>query len=299
MRVHKRTDAPLNRDTVMKKRTYAQIRLGRQENAAWTAALAFQRSPSPETVHDFRLAVRRLRTLLKAFAPLCGKSLRVVAKGTLKQTSHRLGHARDAHIFQTALASLARRSALLRRAVRPWNRALAHDERHCIAITRRRLPRYFSTERPRVAASDVETAGAPPPSYRRWAYHRLRRQQKRFAHAIGRVTDADSPGLHRSRIQAKRLRYLAETLSDDFGPAETLVERLEEVQDKLGGIHDLQALEERLHRSNKVGSRPAHPLDFELIEAAREARERLFRRYWKSLAAAPDEVKEDVKKLKP
>jgi CHAD domain-containing protein len=74
--------------------------------------------------------------------------------------------------------------------------------------------------------------------------------------------------LHRLRIRARHLRYLAElvaALKDQPSPAPDL---LKELQDRLGRIHDTHVLAEWLARQAEADARRGH---VELAAAARDA----------------------------
>ncbi len=58
------------------------------------------------------------------------------------------------------------------------------------------------------------------------------------------ISDADRA--HRARISAKRLRYLLEPLSSQMREVKERVRELQDLQDKLGDLHDLHVLENQI-----------------------------------------------------
>lgn len=279
----------------------------------------------PEALHAFRVALRRLRTALRAFTPWLGRLRR--HRRRLGRLARATAAARDAAV-QLAWIE-ARRGALTAPRVRAGVALeLARLQARTAGPDRRRL-----RERHRRAARKLRRRLGPGPR----GGGRARRPEERFGALLATLCrdqllslrrrmdaiagPADEAGVHRARIEAKRLRYLLEPLR---GPrragAHRAVEHLKRLQDVLGELHDLHVLAAglretlvagearravRMHRAvyaaapPPAGRRPRPPSPrpglLALLRLVRERRDALFAelgRAWGSagLAALDGEV---------
>jgi CHAD domain-containing protein len=206
---------------------------------------------TPEGVHQMRVALRRLRSLLRAFRPACdGASLRDFDAG-LKDLAGALGPARDWDVWLGGLgAELAEalpeepRIAALRRAATerrdaayaalrpvldgPGFRRLAWD---AVAL---------AETRPWQAEGDAAVAERRNQALQSFGAALLARRWRRIAEAgeaIDALPDAD---FHALRIEAKRMRYAAELFAPLWGrkKAKRVLSRLAVVQDAFGLAND-------------------------------------------------------------
>jgi CHAD domain-containing protein len=98
-----------------------------------------------------------------------------------------------------------------------------------------------------------KTVGKPPcsaaGSFGNWAAARLRKILQRFFKASPSDLD-DLKSLHRLRIRSKELRYAMELLAPAFAAEfrEQLYPVVEELQERLGEIHDHAVAKSRFHR---------------------------------------------------
>jgi CHAD domain-containing protein len=245
-----------------------------------------------DALHDLRVALRRLRSWLRAFDPVLDDTLRRRTLRALSKLARDTNAARDAEV---ALEWVAAQRRLSPRA-RAGRAALAHrvaedrdrSTREVIEQLARRLPgaldelevqlsQYWhlqSLDHPRdEAPMGVVTSDL------------VNRHNERLRRSLRRVRSvADVAAAHRTRIAGKRLRYLLEQFRGDPNIGR-VVERLKALQDRLGEFHDAQLLGGRIARELRdVASSPAlAPGLLELAERTR-AREResfgKFRRSW-------------------
>jgi CHAD domain-containing protein len=243
-----------------------------------------------EAVHDLRVALRRLRTLLRPARAIYGKrKLRAVAD-ELRRFAQATGVVRDEEVLHETLAalSLPRRT---RRALDAWLRSRERHER----------------ER-RVAAIAVFTSDAGLPTKPSLeaaltaleACVRSRREGKQSATSLAqRALDAaiegvraagaggarttDPLAMHALRIREKRLRYTAELFAEVLpGEAARLAKDAARMQKRLGELHDLdEAIVVVLQARNLP--RPTRPA---VLQALREARAALAERLQGDVAAA-------------
>ena len=214
------------------------------------AADALAAREGDEPLHDFRVAVRRLRSALRTFRPWLEGGVRPKDEKRLRKLGRSTNESRDAEVQLGWLAAkagdlsapaeraghalaVARFEERLRGGPDPDR--VAGRFRRAGEKLRRRLERY---ER-RVATGDDEGAsfGAALASL-------VEEQAAALAARMAAVGDAaDQEGVHRARIEGKRLRYLLEPLRG-YRPADAaeVVAELKKLQDLLGELHDAHVL---------------------------------------------------------
>lgn len=203
----------------------------------------------PEPVHQMRVALRRLRAILRLFRPATGAPLLLRLEAELKTLAGRLGAARDWDVFlagigaEVALAvgEDARLAALLRaaRAAREaayaaLREALSEPEFRLLALDLAEVAAHPAAWRPAAPAPDTELAGfAAALLERRW--HKLRKQGKEMARL-------DLAAFHALRIEAKRLRYAAELFAPLWPGKGTrrFLKHLARLQDAMGLANDAE-----------------------------------------------------------
>jgi CHAD domain-containing protein len=237
-----------------------------------------------EALHDLRVALRRLRSCLRSYAPQLGGSVTHKLERRLRKLASATGPGRDVEVQIAWLA--ARRGEIARhhRAGLAW--LLAHlGERRDAAYADLRgemaaeLTPFAARLREHLAVyrAEVRLDDARPPAFADAAADALRRHGDDLTRRLARLHAADQvAAAHRARISAKRLRYLADPLAplaappppgtaaapapaDTAGNATTgnaaaarhrgrrpLLGRLKALQDLLGELHDAHVLEEEL-----------------------------------------------------
>jgi CHAD domain-containing protein len=210
------------------------------------AARARARLKNPEdgeALHDFRVALRRLRSLLRAYQPYAEivpkklrRRLRRIARATTAARDAEvqldwLRHARLPTEARAAGAWLAERlrnqrnaayDALPDEAIEPFDRLQAGLRRTFTPMPdRRRAGADFSGVTARVLAEHAEAL-------------------TRAVSAVGSLRDETV--IHAARIEGKRLRYLIEPLAPAIPGARALVRRMKAFQDRFGELCDLFVL---------------------------------------------------------
>jgi CHAD domain-containing protein/CYTH domain-containing protein len=208
----------------------------------------------PEALHDLRVALRRLRSLLRAYDAEIGDAVRRKTRRRLRRLARATGDARDLEVHLAWLRAqradvraaermgvdwlIARLQARQEDALVAMRAAVARDADRVRATLAGRLATY--TARVEVSADETWAATAA-----RLAAAQLAELQARLAEV--RTIDDQRPA-HEARIAGKRLRYLLEPLrnarlpaeagSDARDPAVAAVEELKALQDALGDMHD-------------------------------------------------------------
>jgi CHAD domain-containing protein len=240
-----------------------------------------------EAVHDLRVAIRRLRTVLRTAGPLLAPAWTEPLGDELDRLGPTLGPLRDLDVLTE---HLRRESEELddadRSALAGAFRVLA--EEHAAA----RVAAIAELETERFAALVAQLA-TPPPIVGEGDVNGdvtltglAARAQKRLRKTMDEIAP-DSPDelLHRARIRAKRVRYLAETLGE-----ERIVKRAKAFQDVVGENQDAVVAEERLRALAERVPEAAVPLG-RLIEREHERRGRVRNELpaaWKKLERAAD-----------
>jgi CHAD domain-containing protein/CYTH domain-containing protein len=201
-----------------------------------------------EALHDFRVALRRLRSGLRAYRPWFEDTVTLADRHKLRDIARATGDARDLEvqlhwIEKTDLNGRAdqgarrvrkelehAQKAARRKALRAAHRFPALAER-----LRPRLTRYTGTVEPDRPLREVSTAAVTAKLTRELA-------TDLDGHLEALRTDDDPRIGHRARIQGKRLRYLVEPFVDEVAAAPAAIEILKRLQDDLGDLHDLDIL---------------------------------------------------------
>ena len=203
-----------------------------------------------EGVHNMRVASRRLRSLLRDFAPYVGE--KKPPRKQLKEIARSLGAVRDEDVAVLALGELLQKAE---------GDVAGGIER---AIEERRHRQVIARERLQLAISD-EAVAELQEKFTAWLTSAAANRAQRL--------EEDSPGsltfremgrevissqhseldkmsrslfnpfevepLHRMRIAAKRLRYSLELFSPCFGEGlKEFAKEIAEIQSSLGELHD-------------------------------------------------------------
>lgn len=201
----------------------------------------------PEALHDFRVAVRRLRSWLRAQRDTLGKSAPKPAQRRLRRLAQATNQARDAEVFAEWLQGEKRTLTPRQRVGANWLlRRLAAQQVGADEVIREEVERDFVRAH-RMLESRL-------PLYR--AVHHVHDGMRvaTFAGemaALVRVhgatlrrrlaairSAADDDAIHRARIAGKRLRYLIEPIAPHVAEGRETIARLKALQDVLGDVHD-------------------------------------------------------------
>ena len=213
----------------------------------------------PDSVHQMRVAARRLRSVLTAFAPLFETEWAEGLRSDLKWLASELGAIRDTEVLHARLTDHAREL--------PEPFAVLAKDTLDITLGRREdgalagaLAALRSDRHQYVIEDLVEAANSPrftdiayrschvalPPAMAR-SWRALNNSVKRL--------DLNGPSdtWHQARIKAKRARYTTEAIAPIFGKrAERLARSLADVTDVLGSHQDAFVAQEFL-QSNTEG----------------------------------------------
>jgi CHAD domain-containing protein len=245
-------DLLLDRPAAESARRVALAHLAR----ALAARRALAAGDDPEALHDLRVAVRRLRSTLRAYGGELGSAVGRKLLRRLRRLARATNPLRDAEV---GLARLARwRDELPESAERRAAAALAHALETRLAEGRDRILAGLPGELDTLAAKlgerlatwrvDLrpETATNGAPTLRARVGEEFAAHGRALDAALAAAAGGDASAAHRARIEAKRLRYLLEPLSSELDSAAAPLRRLRALQDLLGELNDLAVLAHEL-----------------------------------------------------
>lgn len=247
------------------------------------AAEALSAGTGAEPLHDFRVALRRLRSTFRSYRPWLRGDLRRDDERRLRKVARSTNEARDAEVQLAWLAG--QRDAFRSGRRRPGfdllvarYAARVHGAPDA-ARTASRLSRTAERIERRLGAGDRALRGPRSgASFGAVLASLLRERVDALAERIQAIRGAsDQEGVHAARIEGKRLRYLAEPLRG-YRPADATpaVARLKRLQDLLGDLHDAHVLAAELRDAlvdcAAERARRAHEAAYGDAKAARGAR---------------------------
>ena len=275
-------------------------------DAATAARERLTHADDAEALHDFRVAMRRLRSTLRAYQPHLDAGVPAKLRRRLRDLARATGEARDVEV---QISWLERQRAALspaRRAGVPWllARLRLRRDRAYGDIRERIAPKFDRLARRlrRALGSTPAPDATLPPSLASVIAQLLEDQGSDLERRLALIrSPANHAEAHTARIRVKRARYLLEPVVREAAPAASVLRRLKQVQQLLGDLHDLQvvivrlgeaaaeAAAERTRRLHQLavggdrgaaarGPRPATSGLLALARVARATQERLFRR---------------------
>lgn len=217
--------------------------------AKYAKAFAVQdirvRNDEPDSVHQMRVAARKLRSALKAFKPLFDEAWANSLRTELGWAAGELGAARDTEVIAERLERHSHDlntpdAQRVRAAMQPFIAARATQAREH-ALTFLDTPRHdallnqlvAATNEPKLTGLADEPAREILPELVNRSFRKLQRQ----VHELR--MDGPAESWHQARITAKRVRYSADALKVVFnGPAQRLDYAMSEITDILGDHQD-------------------------------------------------------------
>ena len=247
----------------------------------------------PESLHQFRVAARRLRSDLRTFMPLLDSHLTTSLRDELAWLGSEVGVGRDADVMAERLRSqMATLPVSDARAVGSLLQRLtettsgAHERVRNVLSSDRYVTLLESlvgsAREPRLAAEPPGLADSPA---RPVFINLVHKPWKRLKRAVDELTpNSPDAALHAIRIKSKRARYAAEAVAPLYGKESTrFADAVADVQSVLGNFQDTTVAEAWLREAAK--DLPSTRLVAgELIGFEREDRKRLraeFTDVWK------------------
>ncbi|MDQ6738132.1 MAG: CHAD domain-containing protein [Gemmatimonadota bacterium] len=219
------------------------------------------RRKDPDSLHQFRLALRRLRSWIHVFRPALDDTLRRRTRKRLTRIMRATAVVRDLDVHIAWLTAECTALGTERLEAAGWIvRSLERDRRvawkrfrklfrkefgHATAALESELMEYVVTR-------DVRRHDSEP-AMRRLTERSLQRETAALSAALSRIRSADDTRrLHRARIVAKRARYVLEALAKQAPLANGAADDLHRFQDLVGELRDAQLLAHRVTREITV-----------------------------------------------
>jgi CHAD domain-containing protein len=199
-----------------------------------------------EEVHDFRVAIRRLRSWIRATSDLLEDDLPRRDRAALRRLARRAGAARDAQVEWQWLTTPGEPFSAPAARAAQW---LADQRLAVYAVERDRLQGRVGDRWPALAAAtagalaSAQDTGGPPESLGAHLSPVLAHHLASAHAALERIEHRTQVAIiHRARIKVKRLRYLVEAVDAQTPAGERALRLLRVLQDSLGELHDAHVI---------------------------------------------------------
>jgi len=210
------------------------------------------RRGSGASIHDLRVATRRLQAALEVFGPRLPERPRRRLDRRARRIRRHLGQARNARVLQGMLRGLR---------VQPGSDEgrLMADLIHRLHRSARELsdrdhrPLPGIKHRIRALLRAIDGGPAIPAVPDRAAGASLTDRVEAVARAARVAADGDPESMHRLRIAVKRYRYVLEVLEESGAPSlQPSILAARALQKELGRLHDLDVLIDWVRGSARV-----------------------------------------------
>lgn len=226
---------------------------------------------SDEALHDFRVAIRRLRSWVRAFRPWLGDDVSRKQRRRLSEIADATSATRDASVHLEWLREERPALSARDRIGHAWLSARLEARRKAGSDAALAAAKDFDaivaklTRRLKVSRS-ASCAGERRARYGAILAEELLKESEALRHhllGIHHATDVDQA--HRARIAAKRLRYLAEPIWTLTGDDHAIDETLRALQDSLGSLHDVHVFSEEIVAAAEEAAASQARLLFEVV----------------------------------
>jgi CHAD domain-containing protein len=249
-------------------------------------------SSDDEAIHDLRVAIRRLRTMLKMARPLFGRWHADVVRKAFADVMKATGELRDEEVLEETLDGLSEHPAFL-----TWLRSRKARERKLRRGVTARIERG-ELDRARLMLKALLVFPFDPERAMELSKF-ARRTVERARRVVEKGRDVpvdDMLGLHELRISYKELRYSIELLSEALPlDSRAMLEPAVVFQKRLGEIHDVDVAHDVLAKARVL---PAEAREEALAALAKVRTKRIgkYLRELDPLGSAPGTKEELVAK---
>jgi len=227
-------------------------------SAARAAERRLDDRSDPEALHDFRVAIRRLRSLLRAYRPQLESSVRKKDRARLRELQQATGGGREAEVSLEWLTKQHRDlapehltglnwlSAKLLARRRECDQALDADLRKAFKRTAEKLEERLAILR----QEQNLLAERSHVSFARTLANLTEAHATDLLVQLGQIARMDdAEALHDARIKAKRLRYLLEPVRAYIDEAQPVVKKSKRLQEVLGDLNDVHVLMDEIDQA--------------------------------------------------
>jgi triphosphatase len=224
-----------------------------------TNAARLRVRPSPEVIHQLRVGLRRLRSLITSFKGVVTDARLPAIKAELKWLTGELDAARNLDV----LLQGDYRAAVVQKDDAEGVKALGLRLRGARRMAYARAAAAAENERFRRLLIDLLvwieagpwTAAEHPQRkkpIRKFAALELGKRRRKIIRRGRRLADLDPASRHKLRIEAKKLRYAADVFAELFDRpkrSRAFIQALKDVQDALGQLNDIVVGERLAHEA--------------------------------------------------
>lgn len=232
-----------------------------RKNAARLSTAVSTGAPDAEAIHDFRVALRRLRTVLRPARNLYGNRRLREISDEFRRFAQITGALREEEALRETILGLTLPVRARAEASRWLDRRAQGEDQRRAAATRALLATDAPGGSPSLNAAlahlerRLGTRRELGVSVQKFAEEALTSALE-GARDLAAVDARDAATLHALRIRFKRVRYTAELLAPVLGERGAVVAKLAtRMQKRLGDIHDLDEALARVTRARDL-SRP-------------------------------------------
>jgi CHAD domain-containing protein/CYTH domain-containing protein len=204
-------------------------------------------SADPEALHDYRVALRRLRSCLRSYRPELRSTVTRKSRRRLDRLARATNQSRDLEVHLGWLTAQAAAAEELERPGIEWLTARLEEgqrrEREAmLALDKRLFPSLserLSSQLQHYPLTVRLDQPEEPPTTATVAAQHLTSAAERLERRLGLIQgETGETEIHRARIAAKHLRYLLEPFAADLPGGDAVIERLKRLQDGFGDVHD-------------------------------------------------------------
>ncbi len=245
-----------------------------------------------ESLHDFRVGLRRLRSVLRAYKGELSDTVRAKDRDRIAAIARGTNDGRDAEVQLLWLEARLQEAPVTMRAGIAWllPQVRARMEAGYASARGETTGHFAKAERAlreRLSYYDLRVRlgeQVRQPTFGEVTADLLREHAGDLIGQHGSVADpTEQENIHNTRIAAKRLRYLLEPIKSEVEGVGGLVKRLKDLQDVLGEIHDMHVVGATLAAAMEVAVSQLQREECEgllwLTDAARTDRDRLYARF--------------------
>jgi CHAD domain-containing protein len=233
-------------------------------------------SQGVDEVHDLRVAIRRFHRVLDVLRPCFPRTEAKQIERALKKIISHAGDVRDIDIAIKLVGKVEPASE------NPSILAgkLQKDRAKAAATLHRILRNEGQQKSPKTPVPSTAFGMIPMDRLARRILPAMAAEHLRCVHKAARTNPSDKK-IHQVRIEARNLRYTLECFAPIYGDELTIIlEQLEDVQDRLGALHDCAIVRE-IVESRKS---PMKKQTLEALKKRQEKKEQKFRKLYASAA---------------
>ena len=250
--------------------------------ASTVAARARLDDPDDRTaLHDFRVALRRLRTWLRAYESYLAGSVRKRHWRRLREISQLAGVCRDNEVHVAWIRDVEESLKSRERPGGEWFlHQVAERQREADAEFRSMLDDRFEGTTDAIgdglAVYDRRVDLRDPVPSRKFAAVAaplIVTQATSLGERLGSIESIQDQAMaHSARLAAKRLRYLLEPIAAGVDGGTALLKRLRNLQDTIGEMHDVHVMaEEVIEAAERAGAEQTRRVATALLEGESDA----------------------------